>query len=147
MKVFFTKKEYKLLIRMLGIADRVMEGIERNAESDKAYEAFFQKMLLHAKEMGLEDEVKYSKETHDCYFEDGFNEELEKQYLKPYNDHNFWEDLIFRLALRDLVKQYSLEGFDAMDRLEKIAKIESASIKYATEFDTKGLDFLKLPEH
>ncbi len=55
MKINFTKKEYRLLLSMLEIAEWVMTSNDTGAEENpqtKPYKDVVQKLLSHSKEMG-----------------------------------------------------------------------------------------------
>lgn len=76
---------------------------------------------------------------HTRKFDDEF---FEKKYIDEYNEDNFWEELVSRLALRDMIRDYGLEKIRKMDNrsfLEKRFKYEE---KYHEEFEDSGLEDL-----
>ncbi|MDI6791796.1 MAG: hypothetical protein QME81_02850 [bacterium] len=67
------------------------------------------------------------------------------EFIEEYKNDTFWEELIHRLAERDLIRQ--LGGIKNVAKLsfeECVKKIVVLEEKYAAEFEARGLDGLSI---
>jgi hypothetical protein len=143
MKINITKKEYDCLLDMLGIADWVMHSHTVSDEAHhKKHEALKRKLYAYASSMDAEDKIEYSKDFDDYFETDEYTEYLQKQFISPFEEATFWEELIDRLGERDTLKQYGTENLKKMEAMKRITKIEDAKEKYADEFGKFGLKHL-----
>lgn len=143
MKIHFTKKEYRLLVDMLCIADWVLHSRDMvDKPQHIEHHDLYQKLLSLHKEMGAEDIVENDDST---YYETGsYEEELMEKFIKPYNGETFWEELVDRLAMRELSKTVGFERFQEMD-IEEQAKVMTDIVnRYEDEFEEHGLDRVKI---
>lgn len=67
-------------------------------------------------------------------------------FIEDYEDDCFWEQLISRLADRDLVVQEGVESLTNMSIQERLEKSLVLEDKYAREFEENGIANLKLHE-
>lgn len=65
-------------------------------------------------------------------------------YIDEYDNYNFWDELVERLSFRDLLRQEGMEKLKEMGIEERIEKQESIREKYYKEFETNGLDTIKI---
>ena len=147
MKINITKKEYRLLLDMIYLSDWVINSYITDPEDyNHDHRALRKKFLSYYEEMGATDIIEYSKEM-DEYFElRNYDEELHALFIEPFEDETFWEELIERLAKRDLVKAIGLIKYETMDGLDRISKLENQMEKYRREFSNKGVDRLQIHE-
>ncbi len=145
MKIFFTKKEYRLLIDMISLSDWVMNSHHLASEKINAdYDVLYQKVLSYAKEMQAEDIVEYAKNL-DGYFPTSKHEEnLHDKYIEPYEQDVFWEQLIDCLAQRDFLKKVGAEKFKSMDWIERASATDEIEQEYSMEFENNGITNLVL---
>jgi hypothetical protein len=139
MKINFTKKEYRLLVTMLEIADWVMTAhdIEERKET-KPYAEIRKKILSHFKEMGMED--CYRQEGDEYYETAEYEADSESmQFIEEYNEDFFWEELASKLADRDFYQKYKGQEVDMHTRISEITKFEEV---YFNEINQNGLDNL-----
>lgn len=143
MKINFTKDEYRLLLDMLYLSDWMMHSHEIGEKNNK-HKILRKKLLSFFKEMGADDLVEYSSELKD-YFELGeYDAELHEKFIDPYDDETFWEELIDRLARRDVINKIGQNEYQKMDGFELAKLILTASEPYENEFGKTGLDNLLL---
>lgn len=146
MNVNMTSQEYRLLLDLLLMADWVIHGnrAEERPEAEP-YRMLIQKFLSLAPECGLEELV----EIDDAYNQYRPTEKLEQstrawQMLDDYDDLVFWEELIVRLAERDISNMPGKADIGEMAPEEYDRYAEPLEEKYAHEFFESGLDRLAI---
>ena len=144
MKINYTKKEYRLLLDMVEMAEWVLNAHRCNpSDGITKYSEISQKILSYAKEMGFEDLINYDKDLGGYYATFEYEESEHMKYIEEFEDDVFWDALPHRLAKRDLVKQvgekkYMEMGFE--ERATKLLEIESV---YYKELEENGIDNLR----
>lgn len=149
MQIDFTKVEYRDLLDMIYIADWVLNAHKMADDPrTKRYGKLEQKILSYAKEMGFEHLVMYEPKFEKYYPTSTF-EDLSSAYnfIKEYDNDTFWEELMDRLAERDLIEQEgglsNVLRLSVEERLEKQWRLEE---KYAVEFEENGLDNVRIDQ-
>ena len=146
MKINFTKKEYRLLIDMIHIAEWVMNS-HSTGENPKSepYEKIGQKILSYAKDFGFENLVVHDKKF-DKYYPTHEYEELgtDRSFIEEFEEEVFWEELCGRLAQRDLFNEIGSQRLDKMAIVEKLTAEDEIAEKYNDEFIENGLKNLIL---
>jgi len=143
MKIEFTREEYKCLLDMLYISEWILNAYK--VEDDprtKAYEKLEQKVFSYAKDMGFENLLEYAAD-HGKYYP---TREYEvtcspMEFIDEFENETFWEELISRLADRDLIRQ--LGGIENLSKLSFKERVEITlplEEKYSSEFEKSGLD-------
>jgi hypothetical protein len=146
MKIHFTKKEYRLLLDMVSIANWVMNShTTGNNSKSEPYEELEQKILSYAKDAGFESLVTYNKE-YSKYFptREYEDEETDRSFIDEYEEEVFWEELCGRLAQRDLLKEKGIQKIKEMDPIEVLTEEDKIAEKYDKEFTENGLKNLIL---
>jgi len=146
MNVSLTQREFRLLLDLLLIADWVIHGHRREEppEAD-TYRMVIQKFLSLAKDFGLDDLVEIDEELNQYRP----TEKLEAdtgawKMLDEYDDLLFWEELIVRLAERDVAGMPGKGDVGSMSAEEYDRLAGPLEEKYAGEFYQHGLDRLTL---
>jgi len=145
MKINITKKEYRVLLDMLTIADWIMHAHAIGKEEHHLeHEALKDKLLSYYKEMGAEDRIESSQELDGYYETNDYEEYVQDKFIQPYEDEFFWDELIDRLGERDAINTVGIEQFSKMDFVERMRKLDEMKERYANEFEEQGLDNLQL---
>jgi len=146
MNVSLTQREYRLLLDLLLVSDWVMHGHRREEPAEaEPYRMVIQKFLSLAQEFGLDDLVEIDEE----YNQYRPTEKLEREtgawkLLDEYDDLLFWEELIVRLAERDVAQMPGKGDVGGMSGEEYDRLAGPLEEKYAGEFFENGLDRLTL---
>jgi hypothetical protein len=145
MKIHVTKKEYRLLVDMLYLSDWIMHShCIGDEQRHHEYEKLRKSILSHYKEMGAEDIIEYSKEN-DAYYETrDYDDYIHEKFINAYNEEIFWEGLIDKLIMRDLIKEIGVEKYNTMEEMERFKKISEVEERYANEFTSHGLENVKI---
>jgi hypothetical protein len=146
MKINITKNEYRSLIDMIYIADWVLTSYKSEAGPEiKKYQDVIQKFYGLAKDMGMDNLIKFEREMN-AYCETMEFEDTSEchQFIDEYDNDAFWERLIEQLTTRDLEDE--MGGKKAMDKdpdkyFERYAAVE---MKYMSEFEENGLENLTI---
>ncbi|QTM98577.1 hypothetical protein ERJ70_04260 [Sediminibacillus dalangtanensis] len=125
-----TESQYKKLTELVYLGNWLVNA-HRNEEITH-YEELEQFVYKNA---GLADVVTYDEEE-DFYSMAPEQEEKLHRYIKEYEDYNFWEELTYRLANRDLLRELGPKGKLEQKDIER--RIELAE-GYENEFIKNGL--------
>lgn len=141
MKIHFTKKEYRLLVEMICIADWVMNShhvgpVELNAE----HKLLYQKLLSFSESMQADDIIEYARDVNEHYQTNDHEEMLHDKYIEPYDNETFWDELIDRLSEQEFVKEFGIEKIREMSRDERMILTMRIEEKYGLEFEKHGLE-------
>ena len=144
MNMNVTKKEYKLLLDMLSIADWIMHAYAiKKTDYHQEHEVLKNKLLSYFKEMDAEDIIESSDE-HDFYETSNYETYIQNKFIQPYDDKYFWDTLVERLAERDLINSVGMEAYSKMNLIDRMTKLDKTKDKYINEFKKNGLNNLKL---
>lgn len=142
MDIRIRQDQYEKLIDLVYLGNWLVNSFrldERFAEYDNVTEFF----LSFAPAFGLREKVDFD-ETEGRYYPSRRLEEELLGYVDEYDDAGFWDQLILRLAERDLVRQYGKEAVDGMDQREFEEKREAFVGKYQKEVENFGVDNLEI---
>ncbi|MEZ4736905.1 MAG: hypothetical protein R3E79_58230 [Caldilineaceae bacterium] len=142
MQIELTTEEYRQLVDILYLADWLLTAHKVGDDPRVApYHQLIQKLYARAEEMGLSHLIEYAAEfdqyfpTHD--FESGT---AIHTFIDEYDDETFWEELVRRLAERDLVLQLgNWEKVQQLPTEERIRKLGHLEEHYAAEIARHGL--------
>jgi hypothetical protein len=141
MKIDITKKEYRALLDIFYIADWVLHSYktEEGPETEE-YRNLEQKFFSFAQEMGFANLVEYDSEMKEYFPTREYDEtNVVMEAIVEYDNESFWEELMERLAMRDLILKEGKEKVMAMDDDKRLAKMEELREKYAAEFERHGI--------
>lgn len=148
MNINLTQREYRLLLDVIFLADWVLTGhdADRISEDDR-YQMLFQKLYSYANEMGSGDLVEVVTESNSYAPTRKYEEESGVfELIEDYDDATFWEELIERLAERDVyagLPENKKARLDAEEYWRRAAPFER---KYQSEFGRHGLERLVIKE-
>ena len=144
MKINITKKEYEKLIELIDIGMWVITSHDlRDKPENAPYNELEEKIFSLAKEFECEDKIIYDKNL-DRHFQtqDFEMESAHRKFIDDYNENNFWEEVIERLAQRDSVNEVGEENYFSMEFLERMSIFGKHEEYWANEFGSFGLERL-----
>jgi len=140
MKINFTKAEYRLLAEMLSVADWVMHSrCNEDEVCYKKYRTLRNKIFSHYKEFEANDIIDAGFENDEYYETDELLNHIHENFMSKFEEEIFWDELIYKLSLRDILSQISVDVFEKMDPMDRISKTEEAKEPYVNEFEKNGL--------
>ncbi len=147
MQFEITKEEYRDLLDLLYVSDWVLHAHKTQDEpGTKNYRKLEQKILAFAEEMGFGHLIMYEPK-HDRYYPTRTFEDVSaaERFIDEYDDNTFWEELVARLAERDLIEQEGgLSKFMRLSLEERLEKQWELEKGYAAEFEEHGLENIRI---
>ena len=139
--ISFNQKQYLTLVKALHLAYS-MYGIMGDMVDKKFKKTSLQIeelndiVLLHADKFGMEGMVEeFMGKNH---LADGKSEEFMDDLLL-YEDFSMWDNLAHNLAERDMVRLYSIDQIEQMDKFRYIELAMILEEEYHQEFEKFGL--------
>ena len=148
MQIEFSKAEYQTLLGVLEIADWVLFAHHGDRPSDRQkYHDLEQKLFGYAEAFGFDDLIEYVEE-HGEYFPTAEYEENSpvQSFINEFQDHNFWAELVDRLATRDMLRELGKPAVQAMDPGHRFMTHQEYESKYNEEFEEQGLERLEIKQ-
>lgn len=110
MKLHLTKKEYKALLDLIALRDRVLHShVVQDNDCSTEHRAVMKKVFSFAKEMQCENLIEHDSQRDEYYETFLYEEDLQEDFIQHYKDATFWEELADRLAKRDAVRELGEE--------------------------------------
>jgi len=141
MNIELSQEEYELLVEMIFTADYVYNAYlnEQDQEREK-YHTLQQKIMSFAKQFNKESLVERDDECNQLIpSKDYYENSTSVHFIEDFEINTFWEQLIDRLAIRDLFNQYGEDTVMQMDEKEFFLKRSQFREKYEEEFEKNGL--------
>lgn len=145
-EIKLTKEQYEDLIKLVYLGNWIINA-SRTEDIIEKYENLTQYIYSFAKEAGLEKYFEYDKKFNKFFPTEEFEKNTDiKDFLDEYNDEVFWQELIFRMAGRDLVRKYGEEAIRKMPFKERMILEYPFIEKYDKEFSENGIENLEIKE-
>ncbi len=139
MKINLTKKQYETLIKLIYLGEWVGNA-HRTDDRVREFEELEQYILSFYKDFGMQRYITYDERLKMFFPTAEFEDETKvDEYIEEYNDNTFWEELIYRLANRDLIERYGEDAVENMDWEERMRKEEIFIEEYEEEFGRHGV--------
>ena len=148
MQIDFTKKEYRIFLDILEVADWMLfaHRIGKPKTLNK-YSDFEQKIYSHAEAFGFGDLIGHNKDS-DEYFPLLDCDEISpvRPFIDEFEDNTFWEELTGRLAGRDMLRKLGEREILKMTMEERITACEDFEDEYKEEFQKHGIERLQIKD-
>ncbi len=146
MNINFTKEEYLLLLDIIYMADWILHAHSIGERSEtKDYSALFQKLMIHAKELGCSELIEFDELAQDYGLTGVFEEESAAlDYLDEFEGESFWDELISRLAMRDALIALKVSSAHEVPSEELFPALSKAEEYWSKEFETFDLSRISL---
>ncbi|SHI56314.1 hypothetical protein [Desulfofundulus thermosubterraneus] len=140
-KINLNREEYELLIEIFYIADWVLNAYKTTEDDEiDRYRDLEQKILSRAKEFGLQNIVEWDPSMRVYQYTREFEENNPAmEFIEDFEEDTFWDELVERLSMRDLVEEYGEESVMEMDVFTRLEKLDKYRVKYLEEFEKNGL--------
>ena len=142
MDVTFTEEQFRVLIELVSLGNWIANGPRSPEEQVKRYADLEEYILATAYRSGFTDIVEFDREMNAYHPTGGFEDSLQP-YIEEYDEDNFWDELIYRLAHRDFVAAYG-KAIAAMTLGDRMEKEQPFLDKYFAEISERGIERLKL---
>ncbi len=142
MDLKLNRAQYETLLRLVYLGNWVVNGF-KDKDKEQATDDLENYVYARARDFGLGDRIFYDEDA-DAHFLTSEQEEAWMEELDGYKNDVFWDELMYRLADRDLVARFGEANVDSMNSEERAKMENELADQYYKEFDTNGLDNLKL---
>jgi len=132
-----SQDQYKELLKLVYVGDWVIDEPENIVLND-----LVQTIFAKAKDAGLDKIIDFDKNAGLYLPSLEFDEEV-IDIIDDYEEECFWDQLIFRLADRDMQKKLG-EKANKMSLEDKMEHLDPLTKKYIKEFEEHGLDNVKV---
>lgn len=143
MHLRFSEEELATLVEMLSLAANVASWNRRPGSEDgvAAFEALEDKILGKAKVAGFGDAVSWDAERQRHVVSPEFADQaFFQECYDEFRNENFWEELVIRLADRDLQRSIGKEAWEKLDEEERRRRTSEIEKNYWKEFTDRGIE-------
>ena len=150
MKIDFSKEEYRALVEVFSLTGMVLDAYGRGQVPEKkAFYELEQKIYASCDDFGSGDLIRRDERSNDLARK--WDEKTPEKMVRIYDqfvDDAFWEELIIRMAGRDLQAEMTLAGCseDALADEKWQKRKSELEHKYENEFRATGLIGLRLSQ-
>jgi hypothetical protein len=140
----YSEAEFRKLLEIVCLADWVKNA---HAGPDSTVNPYSveQKIYKGAIAAGCGDLVTYDAKKN-VYSPSKNLEEKFHEVLDEYNDETFWEELVTRMAIRDVEEERGQAALEKMSPEEQLRALRQWEERYQAETETHGIDRLEIVE-
>lgn len=141
--VELTRGQFLALLKTVYLGENMANGFRIGEERLQEFIEIRHTVLALAKKLGFNDLVEYDEELKDYFPTKEFDEAMDP-LIDDFENESFWEELSYRLALRDLLREFGEKRLKRMARMKYAQELFERQDKYAEEGRTHGLDRLEI---
>ena len=145
MHLRFTDKELATLVEMVALAANVASWNQKPGSDAGlgAYENLENKILESAKLAGVGEGIEFDleKQRHQVSQKVQENSFFQECY-DEFRNESFWEELVVRLADRDLIRSIGMPAWSKLSEEQKRERTLDIEKRYWEEFSTRGVERL-----
>ncbi len=142
MKITLSRKQYKSLLKIIYLGDWLVNSY-RTKDLDKEMQDIEQHILSYAEQFNCKDITQKAEKNNEIFPTREF-EDMLHPYIEEYDNETFWDELIERLAKKDILDQYDTKTIEEMEGIDRLMLIGKFRKKYEIDFSENGLDNIKL---
>lgn len=143
MDITLTPQQYESLLKLAYLGHWMANGVKTESEREEKYEEIMQTLYAKAEGASCGNFVEYDKKEKKFLATKALDEVV-TAIREEYDNEIFWDELIEKLALRDLLSMQEGKHWYGGDTQE-IANIRSGIIKkYVDEFEQNSVNNLVL---
>jgi len=138
MEIRLSPAQFELLLKLVYLGQWVVEGAQEEEGNLEGYDALAAYIYSYAPAFGAKKWVEFD-EAEGEYFPSNELDEAMEELISRYEEATFWDQLVIRLAERDLLQEYGEETILKMDWKELDKKKSQIVQKYLREIEEHGL--------
>ena|SRR3989338_11044687 len=148
-KIELTKAQFLALLKAVYLGNWIANAHRDGSREDpmiSEYEMIGDFIFSHARKFGfdryVDDELAAERKFYPTRW---FEEETDVDKLhEEYDEESFWDELIDRLAERDLFRKYSENEIKQMTRDEYFVRLHELIDKWENEVNENGIERLEI---
>ena len=141
-QINLTKEQYKTLVEMIYLGRWMANAIR--TKTIKKYDDMEQHVFSFTKQAGLQDCIDYDAKMKMYFTLREFEETVVLPLKEEYDDYTFWDELIHRLAWRDVERKLGPNAQEGTATDEQMREKDALVRKYEDEVAENGLDNLQI---
>jgi len=145
MNMDISRKEYKLLLNLMGMAEVVFATMEYAESKTRRYDELFQRFYSMAGEFGSSNLVEPDPECGGYRSTAKVREPVDM--MMDYDTETFWRELTDRLSERDLRRKYGESTYEHMTGEGIDEEKGNLCDQYVKEFTTHGVERVEVVAH
>lgn len=142
MDISFTNEQYQALLKSVFLSAWMAQARKAGSEREEFHQ-IRDHLCSFAAESGAGALVEKRKGS---YEPTRVLDDALRPIIEEYEDGCFWDQLIERLANRDLLAEHGADGLEKLDQDEYDSQMEERESVYEEEFNDFGLDRLQIVE-
>lgn len=142
MEIDFTREQFEKLLDLTYLGNWAVNSY-RIDDRIEEYEDLTEYLLSFAIAFGFKEKIDFD-EGEGRYFPSRRFEEKNLEFIEEYEEESFWDNLILRLAERDIIREYGEDAVNSMDWEEREKKKAPYLRKYQKEIDENGIENLEV---
>ena len=108
-----------------------------------AYEELESKILEKAHNAGFADSIEWDEENQSFKMkEDAQDRSFFRECYEEFRNESFWEDLVLRMADRDLMRQIGMAAWEKLSEEDRRKQTQGIEKRYWEEFSAHGVERL-----
>jgi hypothetical protein len=140
--IVLTRDKFYALLKVVYLGEYLANGF-RTDDRIQEYLAIEQDLLVLAERSGLQDIVEYDAELKKFFPKCEFDEMM-LAFVDDFEEESFWEELAYRLAVRDMIREFGEKGLKKMSRMRYAKKLFGRQDEYLLEEENYGLERLEV---
>ena len=147
MHLRFTDSELATLIEMVSLAANVASLNQKPGSEGKVavFEDLENKLLERARHSGFSNIIEFDDEKQAYRVTAEFEATaFYQECFEEFREESFWEELVIRLADRDLIRSIGLSAWEKMTEPERRTQTQEREKHYWEEFTRNGIERLAL---
>ncbi|MFB6347261.1 MAG: tetratricopeptide repeat protein [bacterium] len=141
MELELSEEQFETLMTLVEAGSWLINCHRKQSERIDRFDEVVSLIFSYAEESGLEDYVYY-EENEDRYLPADELTQRIMDFVNEYENDSFWDNLVSRLAERDIQQQYDQETLDDMNTREWVKTLHEYKEKYWEEFEKHGIERL-----
>ncbi len=133
-------EDYGELLRLAYLGEWMINAQHDGEHQDETAQRTVQRLMAAGKATGL---VRHDAETGQYFIEQAIADTWYDRHIADYDDHVFWDELIERLAVRDLAERRGVPP-DKLERDDHLLELKPIEERYRREFEEHGVERLEV---
>ncbi|HNX74695.1 MAG TPA: hypothetical protein PLM07_08995 [Candidatus Rifleibacterium sp.] len=144
MEITFSKAELEKLVEIAVMADWVMTAHDTEDDERKDdYLKLIQKIFAYAWKNGMKKEIEFLEDIKEYFPDEAWEENtLARAFINEFEEKTFWDELVERLAERELNKKLGDKKAGSFE--EHMEIYEGFAAKFGEEFAEHGVDNIQV---
>lgn len=143
MEITLSREQFAILLELVYLGNWMANAIRMPGEEITDLSHLEQHLFSLARDLGFDDVADLDETLPDVFPSQALEDRMEL-YIEEYDDQTFWDQLIDRLAERDVLEDHGEPAVRAMSQEEYFQKRDAYVAKYEEEATKHGIERLRV---